>query len=74
MEALRAGYLVSYITLDDIVGELRQADQLGTLRNKLAHYERPRVLIVDGVGYLGWSTPTRAGSSSSSTAATPAPQ
>jgi DNA replication protein DnaC len=52
MEALRAGYLVRYMTLDDIVRELRQADQLGTLRNKLAHYQRPHVLIVDEVGYL----------------------
>jgi DNA replication protein DnaC len=52
MEAPRAGYLVRYMTLDDIVRELRQADQLGTLRNKLAHYQRPHVLIVDEVGYL----------------------
>jgi DNA replication protein DnaC len=52
MDALRAGYLVRYMTLDDIVRELRQADQLGTLRNKLAHYQRPHVLIVDEVGYL----------------------
>jgi hypothetical protein len=28
-------------TLDDIVRELRKADQLGALRNKLAHYQRP---------------------------------
>ena len=52
MEALRAGYLVRYTTLDDVVRELRQADQLGTLRNKLAHYQRPHALIVDEVGYL----------------------
>jgi DNA replication protein DnaC len=52
MQALRAGYLVRYTTLDDIVRELRQADQLGTLRQKLSHYQRPHVLIVDEVGYL----------------------
>jgi DNA replication protein DnaC len=52
MEALRAGYLVRYTTLDDVVRELRQADQLGTLRQKLSHYQRPHVLIVDEVGYL----------------------
>jgi DNA replication protein DnaC len=52
MEAVRAGYLVRYTTLDDVVRELRQADQLGTLRNKLAHYQRPHVLIVDEVGYM----------------------
>jgi len=51
MEALRAGYLVRYTTLDDVVRELRQADQLGTLRTKLSHYQRPHVLIVDEVGY-----------------------
>jgi hypothetical protein len=52
MEALRAGYLVRYTTLDDVVRELRQADQLGTLRNRLSHYQRPHVLIVDQVGYM----------------------
>jgi DNA replication protein DnaC len=52
MEALRAGYFVRYTTLDDIVRELRQADQLGTLRNKLSHYQRPHLLICDEVGYL----------------------
>lgn len=52
MEAVRAGYLVRYTTLDDVVRELRRADQLGTLRNKLAHYQRPHVLIVDEVGYM----------------------
>ena len=52
MQALRAGYLVRYTTLDDVVRELRQADQLGTLRNKLSHYQRPHVLIVDEVGYM----------------------
>ncbi len=52
MEALRAGYLVRYTPLDDVVRELRQADRLGTLRNKLGHYQRPHVLIVNEVGYL----------------------
>jgi DNA replication protein DnaC/transposase len=52
MQALRAGYLVRYTTLDEVVRELRQADQLGTLRSKLAHYQRPHVLIVDEVGYM----------------------
>jgi hypothetical protein len=35
--------------LAGVVRELRQADQLGTIRNKLAHYQRPPVLIVDEV-------------------------
>lgn len=52
MEALRAGYLVRYTTLDDLVRDLRQADQLGSLRQKLAHYQRPHLLVCDEVGYL----------------------
>src|SRR5512142_1326401 len=52
MQALRAGYLVRYTTLDDLVRELRQADQLGNLRNKLSQYLRPHVLICDEVGYM----------------------
>jgi DNA replication protein DnaC len=51
MEALRAGYLVRYTTLDELVRELRQADQLGTLRAKLSHYQRPHLLVCDEVGY-----------------------
>jgi DNA replication protein DnaC len=52
MEALRRGYLVRYTTLDELVRDLRRADQLGKLREKLAHYQRPQLLICDEVGYL----------------------
>lgn len=52
MQALKAGYLVRYTTLDDLVRDLRHADRLGTLRQKLSHYQRPHLLICDEVGYL----------------------
>jgi DNA replication protein DnaC len=52
MEALRRGNLVRYVTLDDLVRDLRKADQLGKLREKLAHHQRPQLLICDEVGYL----------------------
>jgi DNA replication protein DnaC len=52
MEALRRGNLVRYVTLDDVVRDLRRADQLGKLREKLAHYQRPQLLVCDEVGYL----------------------
>jgi DNA replication protein DnaC len=52
MESLRRAYLVRYATLDDLVRDLRRADQLGKLREKLAHYQRPQLLILDEVGYL----------------------
>lgn len=53
MDALRAGYLVRYVTLDDLVGDLRAADHAGKLRQKLAQYQRPHLLVCDEVGYLG---------------------
>ncbi len=52
MEALRRGFLVRYVALDDLVRDLRHADRLGKLREKLAHYQRPQLLICDEVGYL----------------------
>lgn len=52
MEAIKAGYLVRYLTLDDLVRDLRKADQLGNLRNKLSHLQRPHLLVIDEVGYL----------------------
>lgn len=52
MEALVSGYFCRYITLDELIRDLRRADQLGSLRNRLAHYSRPALLIVDELGYL----------------------
>lgn len=52
MEALRAGYLVRYTTFDDLIRDLRRAEQLGNLKSKLAHLQRPHLLICDEVGYL----------------------
>lgn len=52
MEALARGYLVRYSTLDDLIRGLRQADQLGKLNNKLAHLQRPHLLVIDEAGYL----------------------
>lgn len=52
MEAVKRGYLVRYVTLDDLVRDLRKADQLGKLREKLSHYQRPHLLVCDEVGYL----------------------
>jgi len=52
MEAIRRGHMVRYTTLDDLVRDLRRADQLGKLREKLSYYQRPQLLILDEVGYL----------------------
>lgn len=52
MEALAAGSFCRYITLDELIRDLRRSDQLGNLRHRLAHYQRPQLLIVDELGYL----------------------
>jgi len=52
MEALRAGHMVRYTTLDDLVRGLRHADALGKLPGKLAQLQRPQLPIVDEAGYL----------------------
>ncbi|MGO9341002.1 MAG: IS21-like element helper ATPase IstB [Acidimicrobiales bacterium] len=51
MDALRAGYLVRYVTLDDLISELRSADQAGKLKSKLAQFLRPHLLVLDEIGY-----------------------
>jgi DNA replication protein DnaC len=52
MEALRRGYLVRYTTLDDLVRSLREADALSKLRQRLAHLQRPQLLILDEAGFV----------------------
>lgn len=51
MEALRRGHLVRYTTLDDLVRGLREAEALGKLKAKLAHLQRPHLLVLDEVGF-----------------------
>jgi DNA replication protein DnaC len=51
MEALRAGHMVRYSTLDDLIRGLRHADALGKLPGKLAQLQRPQLLIMDEAGY-----------------------
>jgi hypothetical protein len=48
MEVLRRGYMIPYITLDDLVRDFRKANQL---REQLSRYKRSQLLICDEVGY-----------------------
>ncbi|MCX5233460.1 IS21-like element helper ATPase IstB [Streptomyces sp. NBC_00233] len=49
--ACRAGYSIYFISLDDMVRNLKAAEAAGRLMNKLGTYLRPSVLVVDEVGY-----------------------
>jgi DNA replication protein DnaC len=49
--ACRAGYSIYFTSLDDMVRQLRAAEDQGRLMSKLTGYLRPAVLVVDEVGY-----------------------
>ncbi|MGW3555655.1 IS21-like element helper ATPase IstB [Streptomyces griseoincarnatus] len=49
--ACRAGYSIYFTSLDDMVRNLKAAETVGRLTNKLGTYLRPSVLVVDEVGY-----------------------
>lgn len=49
--ACRAGYSIYFTSLDDMVRQLKAAEDQGRLMSKLTGYLRPAVLVVDEVGY-----------------------
>jgi len=49
--ACRAGYSIYFTSLDDLVRNLKAAEDTGRLASKLGTYLRPSVLVVDEVGY-----------------------
>lgn len=50
--ACKAGFTVYFTTLDDMVRQLKEADEIGRLTTKLRTYTRPNILVLDEVGYL----------------------
>jgi DNA replication protein DnaC len=52
VSACRAGHSIYFTSLDDMVRQLRAADELGRLNRKMRTYTRPAILVVDEVGYL----------------------
>ncbi len=52
MEAIMAGYSVYFSTVQEMMEGLAKADGEGQLTGKLKHYLKPKVLIVDEMGYL----------------------
>lgn len=52
LEAMRGGYGAYFITAHDLVSDLGKAARDGKLETRLRLYLRPKVLIVDEVGYL----------------------
>lgn len=52
MEAIGQGMPVYFVSLAQLVGDLRRAYEENRLEKRLRVYLRPRILIVDEVGYL----------------------
>jgi DNA replication protein DnaC len=69
-EAIREGYSVLFVTAPALVATLAKAHAEGWLDNKLLFLAKPKLLIVDELGYLPFETNAPTSSSSSSRAAT----
>jgi DNA replication protein DnaC len=52
--ALLAGHTVRFTTASAMLGDLAGQDSASALRRHLARYTRPRLLLVDEVGYLSY--------------------
>lgn len=52
IEAIRGGYGAYFITANDLINDLGKAAREGKLEQRMRLYLRPKVLIVDEVGYL----------------------
>jgi DNA replication protein DnaC len=53
-KALLAGNTVLFTTASDMLGDLAAQDSASGLKRRLARYTRPRLLVVDEVGYLSY--------------------
>ncbi len=52
LEAINNGLTVTFITLQDLLSTLNKASQKNHLEEKLKFYLRPKLLILDEIGYL----------------------
>jgi len=51
-EAIRAGYTVLFVAAPALVAQLAKAHGEGRLEERLLHFSKPKLLIVDELGYL----------------------
>jgi DNA replication protein DnaC len=54
-QAVTAGHSVLFTTAGHMLGDLAALDSDSALRRRLRHYARPRLLVIDEVGYLSYS-------------------
>ncbi|MBM4438237.1 MAG: IS21-like element helper ATPase IstB [Actinobacteria bacterium] len=51
-EVIKAGYSALFVTATDLLAALAKAEVEGQLAAKLAHFAKPKLLIIDELGYL----------------------
>lgn len=51
-EAVKAGYSVSFVLASDLMDELEKSSRDNDLKRVMLKYTKPRVLIIDEIGYL----------------------
>ena len=54
-QALIAGHTVLFTSAGQLLGDLTALDSDSALRRRLGHYARPKLLVIDEVGYLSYS-------------------
>ena len=54
-QAVISGHSVLFTTAGHMLGDLAALDSDSALRRRLRHYARPRLLVIDEVGYLSYS-------------------
>jgi DNA replication protein DnaC len=54
-QAVISGHSVLFTTAGQMLGNLAALDSDSALRRRLRHYARPRLLVIDEVGYLSYS-------------------
>lgn len=50
-EAIRQGMSVYFVSMDRLLADLRKADREGRLERRWKIYQRPRLLLIDEIGY-----------------------
>lgn len=53
VEAIIAGFSVYFVTLQDLLAQLVRAREENRLKEKMALLTKPKLLILDEIGYLG---------------------
>ena len=51
-QAIRAGYTVLFVTAPSLVAQLAKAYAEGRIEERLTHFAKPKLLIIDELGYL----------------------